>query len=199
MKQPHQAIRLALKLGMKIKLAGKIDYAGSDYYAEECAQFENNPLVEFLGELGMEDKIEMVSKAKCNLHPTGWREPFGLSVLEAAYCGTPTLAIARGSMPELIEEERTGMLVEDYAEGYHLIQKCFEMDREYIAQRSRLLFNYKNMSKQYLVAYQKVIEIFKQQEKFPEDTQRTILKDMKHQIQDIWSSLTEGKDVGRGW
>lgn len=197
MKQPHQAIRLALKLGMKIKLAGKIDYEGSDYYIEECLQFENNPLVEFLGELGMEDKIKMVSKAKCNLHPTGWREPFGLSVLEAAYCGTPTLAIARGSMPELIEEERTGILVEDYAEGYHLIQKCFEMDREYIAQRSRLLFNYKNMSKQYLVAYEKVIEIFKEQEKFPEDTQRTILKDMKNQIQDIWNSLTESKDVGK--
>lgn len=160
-KNPHLAIQLAINLNMKIKVAGKIDFRGSDYFKEKVQRYFDHPLVEYLGELGFEEKVKLLSHAKCNLHPTGFREPFGLTILEAAYCGTPTLAIARGSMPELIEEGKTGMLVEDFVEGYHQIDECFNMDRGYISQRARLLFNYKTMSKQYEIAYKQVIKQFK--------------------------------------
>jgi glycosyltransferase involved in cell wall biosynthesis len=156
-KSPHLAIELAISLGMKIKLAGKIDHDGEGYYEEEIEPYLKHPLVEYLGELGFDDKVQLISNAKCNLHPTNFREPFGLTVLEAAYCGTPTMAIARGSMPELIESERTGLLVEDFVEGRHLINQCFAMNREYIASRARQLFNYQTMTKQYVSAYEKVI------------------------------------------
>ena len=160
LKNPHLAIELAVNLGMKIKVAGKLDHEGADYYKKKIQKFEGHPLVELMGELGFEKKVELLSKAKCNLHPISLREPFGLSVIEAAYCGTPTLAVSRGSMPELIEEGRTGLLVEDIAEGYHYINECFEMDRRYIAHRARLLFNYKTMAKQYVKAYEQVLQIF---------------------------------------
>lgn len=160
-KNPHLAIQLAINMGVKIKLGGKIDFEGEHYFKDEIEKYLEHPLVEYLGELDFDQKVEMLSKAKCNLHPTGFREPFGLTVLEAAYCGTPTLAITKGSMPELIEEGRTGMLVEDFVEGYHQIKECFEMDRNYIANRSRLLFNYKVMTEQYLQAYSKVLDDFK--------------------------------------
>lgn len=158
-KNPHLAIQLALALGVKIKLAGKIDFKGEEYFKDEIEPHLSHPLVEYLGELGFDDKIALLSGAKCNLHPTNFREPFGLTVLEAAYCGTPTLATARGSMPELIEVGRTGMLVEDFIEGMHAIKECFEMDRSYIASRSRQLFNYQTMSSDYVKAYNKVIEL----------------------------------------
>lgn len=156
-KNPHLAIKLAINLGIKIKVAGKIDYQGDGYFEQEVAPLLKHRLVEYLGELGLSAKVELLGGAKCNLHPTGFREPFGLTVLEAAYCGTPTLAIARGSMPELIEEGRTGMLVEDFEEGYHQIEECFKMNRRYIANRARLLFNYRTMTQQYINAYQSVI------------------------------------------
>ncbi len=159
-KNPHLAIQLAVNLGMRIKVAGKIDYLAEGYFDEEVKPFFDNPLVEYLGELGFEEKVELLSHAKCNLHPTGFREPFGLDVLEAAYCGTPTLAVERGSMPELIEEGRTGMLVEDFVEGYHQIHECFDMDRNYIATRARMLFNYSTMADQYIRAYHRVLENF---------------------------------------
>lgn len=159
-KNPHLAIKLAINLGIKIKVAGKIDFQAEGYFDDEVRPYLDHPLVEYLGELGFDDKVELLSKAKCNLHPTGFREPFGLDVLEAAYCGTPTLAIARGSMPELIEEGRTGMLVEDLIEGYHQIQACFDMDRDYIATRARSLFNYQTMAKQYIRTYLAIIEAF---------------------------------------
>jgi glycosyltransferase involved in cell wall biosynthesis len=156
-KSPHLAIELAINLGIKIKLAGKLDYLGYRYFREKVKPYFDHPLVEYLGELNFKDKVKLLSNAKCNLHPTYFREPFGLIPMEAAYCGTPTLAIARGAMPELIENGRTGMLVEDYIEGFHSINACFEMDREYIAKRSRRKFNYHNMTKDYIRAYRRVL------------------------------------------
>jgi len=157
-KNPHLAIELAISLGMKIKLAGKIDHQGIDYFNQEIKPYLKHPLVEWLGELAEKEKIELISKARCNLHPTSFREPFGLTVLEAAYCGTPTLAINRGAMPEIIEEGRTGAMVQDFIEGYFKINECFSMDRRYIAQSARKRFNYQIMAGQYLRAYRKVIK-----------------------------------------
>lgn len=156
-KNPHLAILLAIKYGIQIKLGGKIDYIGNDYFKKEVKPLLKHPLVEYLGELNRKQTIEVLSRAKCNLHPTSFREPFGLTVLEAAYCGTPTMAITRGSMPELIEEGKTGILVEDFVEGFHEIEKSFSLDRLYIAQRARKKFNYKNMTKGYIRAYRKAI------------------------------------------
>ncbi len=190
-KLPHLAMQMAITLGKKIKLAGKIDYVGNEYFERECKPLFDHPLVEYLGELGMEEKVELISKAKCNLHPTGFREPFGLSVLEAAYCGTPTMAIDRGSMPELIEHERTGILVEDFAEGYHLINKCYEMDRGYISQRAKRLFNYKIMAKQYVMAYEKVTEIFKKKHHEDEAEKAKILQETKGQLKGYWKGVTQ--------
>ena len=163
-KNPHLAIQLAINKGIKIKIAGKLDHLGDGYFEEQIKPYFDHPLVEFLGEVNFEQKIELLSKAKCNLHPTNFREPFGLTVLEAAYCGTPTLAVARGSMPELIEEGRTGILVEDFVEGYSQLDIAFELDRNYIATRSRALFNYQNMAKQYVRIYEKIIAEFKSKE-----------------------------------
>jgi glycosyltransferase involved in cell wall biosynthesis len=160
-KAPHMAIQLALNLGEKIKLAGKLDHDSQGYFDEEIKPYLDNPLVEYLGELGFDEKVDLLSNAKCNLHPTNFREPFGLTVIEAAYCGTPTLAISRGSMPELIEEGRTGVMVEDYIEGRYRIEECYNLDRRYIASRARQLFNYRTMTAQYIEAYDKVIAEFK--------------------------------------
>jgi glycosyltransferase involved in cell wall biosynthesis len=189
-KNPHLAIQLAINLNMKLKIAGKIDYVGIDYFKNEIEPYLNHPNIEYLGELGFDDKVELVSKAKCNLHPTGFREPFGLSVLESAYCGTPTLAIDRGSMQELIENGRTGILVEDFVEGFYKIQDTFNFDREYISNRSRLLFNYRTMTKQYCIAYEKVIEAYKA----IEDKANSILeimKDAKERLQSVFGDSTQ--------
>ncbi|OVE78944.1 hypothetical protein BVY00_01600 [bacterium G20] len=160
-KSPHLAIQLAINLGIKIKLAGKIDLDGAKYFKEQIQPFLDHPLVEFLGEVGFSQKAKLLSNAKCNLHPLlGRREPFGLTVIEAAYCGTPTLAINRGSMPEIIREGKTGMLVEDFVEGYSEIEQCFKMDRAYIARRTRRHFNYQKMAEDYVKAYKKVLHDF---------------------------------------
>lgn len=159
-KNPHLAIELALSRGLKIKVAGKVDFFGKRYFEELVEPYFSHPDVEFLGEIGMQEKNELLAGAMVNIHPTGFREPFGLTVLEAAYCGTPTVAIAKGAMPEIIEQGRTGILVEDLAEAYHKIDSCFEMDRKYIAERAKYLFNYRVMAEKYVYAYEKVVRIY---------------------------------------
>ncbi len=175
-KSPHWAIQLAIALGMKIKVAGKRDFDSDGYFEAKIAKYLSHPLVEYLGEIGFDEKIELLSKAKCNLHPTNFREPFGLTVIEAAYCGTPTLAMSRGSMPELIENGRTGILVEDFVEGFHKIHECYEMNREYIAKRARQSFTYKIMSKQYEAAYNNVLTKFKH----PKTSEKKVPSRTKH-------------------
>lgn len=156
-KNPHMAIELALSHGIKIKLAGKIDYLSEGYFDKEVAKYFDHPLVEYLGELGFDDKIELISSARCNLHPTGFREPFGLTVIEAAYCGTPTIAIARGALPELIEQGKSGILVEDFVQAHSYFKKALSLDRRYVARRARRLFNYRRMTRQYIKAYATVL------------------------------------------
>lgn len=156
-KNPHMAIELAINAGLKIKLAGKLDFFGNEYFKTYVKKYLKHPLVEYLGELDSAATARLLGRAKCNLHPTGFREPFGLTVMEAAYCGTPTLAIARGSMPELIHEGTTGLLVEDFVAGVHQVHECFGMDRIAIAKRARGLFNYQRMSREYLKIYSSII------------------------------------------
>jgi glycosyltransferase involved in cell wall biosynthesis len=193
-KNPHLAVPLAVNLGVPIRLAGKIDFQGERYFEEQIRPHLAHPLVEFLGELDFDEKVDLLANARCNLHPTGFREPFGLTVLEAAFCGTPTLAIARGSMPELIEVGRTGMLVEDFVEGYHQIEDCFEMDRAYIAQRARLLFNYKTMTRQYLRAYERVIEIFETRRE-QDSIIRSLAAHTKSDLDTIWQEETSSDNA----
>ncbi len=159
-KNPHQAIELALNLETPIKLAGKLDFLGSEYFEEELKPLFKHPLVEYVGELNDQEKRQLISQASLNLHPTNFREPFGLTVLEAAYCGTPTIAVSRGAMSELIEHERTGILVEDFIEAYHQVETALQLDRAYVSQRARMLFNYRKMTQQYLSAYHKVIDLY---------------------------------------
>ncbi len=164
-KNPHLAIAMAQTLGIKIKLAGKIDYKGAKYFKKFIEPHLEDPLVEYLGELNFEQKVKLMSNSKCNIHPIGFREPFGLTVLESAYCGTPTLAFHRGSMPELIEQGRTGMVVEDVMEACSVIENCFAMHRDYISERSKSLFKYQRMTKEYEEIYQKIIDANSQKQK----------------------------------
>lgn len=157
-KNPHLAIELALKKQMKIKLAGKIDFVGRDYFNQMVKPMLKHPLVEYLGELNFKDKVKLMSHAAANLHPTSWREPFGLTIIESGYSGTPTLAISRGSMPELITDT-TGALVEDFVEGYWVLDKVLSLDRARVARRTRYRFNYLRMTRGYVKAYKNAIKL----------------------------------------
>jgi glycosyltransferase involved in cell wall biosynthesis len=186
-KNPHQAIELAILKEKTIKVAAKYEYVDDRYFQEKCKSLLSNPLVNNVTEQDDPGKKSVLSNAKLNLHPTNFREPFGLTVLEAAYCGTPTLAIRRGSMSELIENGKTGFLVEDFTEGYFLTEKCEALDRAYIASRARRMFNYTIMSKQYSNIYENIIKIYK--DKINGDKLKQYVSDSKYQNDELYKNL----------
>lgn len=153
-----EAIELAIALDRPIKVCGPVHYRDRDYFEAKIRPHLTHPLVEYLGELIGNEKVAIMASAKANLHLANWREAFGLSVLESAYCGTPTLAKRCGAMQELIEDMQTGLLVEDLAEAFLSFEALDGIDRRYTAQRARTLFNYRRMTEDYLAAYQKVYE-----------------------------------------
>jgi glycosyltransferase involved in cell wall biosynthesis len=157
-KQPHVAIQLAIQCQMKIKLAGGVSNdRAQQYFSANVEPLLGHPAVEYLGEVGLEEKIDLISHARCNLHPTGFREPFGLSVIEAGFCGTPTLAIKRGALGEIIKHGETGILVEDFAEGCYRVHECINLDRRCVAEYTREMFNHIRMASGYVKAYEALL------------------------------------------
>jgi glycosyltransferase involved in cell wall biosynthesis len=57
------------------------------------------------------DVAELYRRAELLIHPARW-EGFGLALLEAMLAGKPVVACRAGSAPELVEEGRTGLLVQ---------------------------------------------------------------------------------------
>ncbi len=158
-KQPHLAIQLARFLGLPLKLAGPIHpQFDQSYFDAFCKPLIDGTSVEYLGELGFADKVNLLANALCNLHPTGFRDPCPLVPIEAGFCGTPTLAIRRGALAELVEDKVTGRLVEDFAEGAFAIEDCLALDRGAVSVRVRARFNRENMARGYVEVYGKLLD-----------------------------------------
>ena len=116
-KRPDRAIRIAQALGLRIKIAAKIDKVDEAYFREHIASLFNLPGVEYIGEIDERSKSEFLGEASALLFPIDWPEPFGLSMIEAMACGTPVLAFRCGSVPEIIDPGVTGLIVDSMDEA----------------------------------------------------------------------------------
>lgn len=84
----------------------------------------DNRLAEFIGEIGDGQKQAVFGDAMAVLFPIDWPEPFGLALIEAIACGTPVVAFRRGSVPEVIDDNVTGLIVDDVDEAVKMIPPC---------------------------------------------------------------------------
>lgn len=123
----HTAIKIALDLNIPLKIAAPKDE--NDYFKEEIEPYLDNPLIDYIGEVDVLKRNELLKKAKVFINPIQWDEPFGLVVPEANACGTPVVAFSRGAMPELIKEGKNGFIVKaDNVEDFKLkIKAIFDM------------------------------------------------------------------------
>jgi len=111
-KGPDLAIRAARAIGRRIVLAGKLNEPGERRYFEERIAPMLGPDAEYVGEADAALKRELYLKAACLAFPIRWDEPFGMVMVEAMACGTPVAAIGRGSVPEVVDDGRTGVIVD---------------------------------------------------------------------------------------
>ncbi|HEX2929019.1 MAG TPA: glycosyltransferase family 4 protein [Candidatus Binatia bacterium] len=157
-KRLDRAIEIAKRANMKLKIAAKVDPVDARYMETEIRPLLDHPLVEFIGEIGEEEKKEFLGNAYALLFPIDWVEPFGLVMIEAMACGTPTIAFRRGSVPEVIDPGVTGYVVEDVEGALAALDKIPIFDRERCRQVFEKRFSVNRMATDYLKIYERLID-----------------------------------------
>jgi glycosyltransferase involved in cell wall biosynthesis len=154
-----RAIKIALRSGIPLKIAAKVDRTDQEYYDEFVRPLiEGSSLVEYIGEIGDNEKPNFLSGALGLLLPIDWPEPFGLVMIEAMACGTPVIAYNRGSVPEIIDEGLTGFIVEDETSAVAAVGRLSRLSRAAVRKQFELRFTARRMALDYLAAYRSLTE-----------------------------------------
>lgn len=157
-KRPDQAIEIAKRSGLPLRIAAKVDPADQNYFEAEIEPLLNHPLIEFIGEISDAEKDEFLGNARALVCPYDWPEPFGLVLIEALACGTPVLAYRRGSIPEIIDHGVTGFICETVSEMVDAVGQVSLIDR----QRCRTAFDERftadRMARDYVALYERLLE-----------------------------------------
>jgi glycosyltransferase involved in cell wall biosynthesis len=152
-KGPERAIAIAKAVGMPLKMAAKVDAADRVYFESEIRPLLDDPLIEFIGEIGDAEKSEFLGGAEALLFPIEWPEPFGLVMIEAMACGTPVIGYNYGSVPEVIDNGISGFVVEGEAEAVAAVAAARRLDRREIRRRFDRRFSATAMARGYLDLY----------------------------------------------
>ncbi|MBV8476397.1 MAG: glycosyltransferase family 4 protein [Acidobacteria bacterium] len=152
-----QAIEIAKRAGMELKIAAKIDRADQEYFDTLIKPLLDHPLIDFVGEIGYPEKNAFLGNAYALLFPIDWPEPFGLVMIEAMGCGTPVIAYSRGSVPEVIEDGVSGFIVTGIDGAVEALARVPQLDRLLIRARFEQRFSAARMAEDYTRVYQRLI------------------------------------------
>ncbi len=149
-----EAIQIARKSKRKLLIAGIIQDEG--YYRDKIEP-ELDEQVEYIGHAGPDKRKHLLGKASALLHPINFNEPFGMSVAEAMLCGTPVIAFNKGSMPELIQDAKTGFLVNTVDEAVEAVSRIGDLKRTDCYDWASSKFSCEKMVDDYYKLYQQIL------------------------------------------
>ncbi len=155
-KGTHEAIKVAQRAGARLIIAGIVQ--DEEYFEKMVAPSVDGDQIRYIGPVAMPEKGDLLGHARALLHMINFDEPFGLSVVEAMACGTPVIAIDRGSMRELIRDGRTGFLVADEEDALESVRKIDSIDRKKCRSWVEERFTQERMVEDYLKVYQMILE-----------------------------------------
>lgn len=155
-KGTHDAILIAKATNKKLIIAGIVQ--DNNYFKEKVEPFLDDEQIMFVGHAGAEKRNELLGNALALLHPIYFDEPFGLSVAEAMFCGTPVIAYNKGSMPELIKQNVSGFLVNDLHEAMNAVNEIYKINRKDCSVYAREKFSMTQMIEKYISAYKYMLE-----------------------------------------
>ncbi len=156
-KGPDVAIRVAREAGIPLRIAAKVDSADRTYFERVIRPLLDDPLIEFIGEIGAEEKTAFLANALALLFPIRWPEPFGLVMIESMACGTPVIGWNRGSVPEVIEPGRTGFIVRSEREALEAVRQVGRLDPRAVRAAFEHRFTARHMAEAYLDVYRTLL------------------------------------------
>ncbi len=154
-KGTYEAIQVARRVGLPLIIAGIVQ--DERYFNERVAPYVDGGMVKHIGPVGPPEKYELLGRARALLHLINFDEPFGLTVVEAMACGTPVIAIRRGSMPELIADGVTGFLVPDWEGAAARVKDVERIDRTHCRAWVEERFTQERMVRDYLNVYRRIL------------------------------------------
>jgi glycosyltransferase involved in cell wall biosynthesis len=155
-KGTHLAIEIAKKSGIPLKIAGEVQPSYKSYWETIVKPLVDGKFIEYVGEVGMEEKIELLGNSLAMVFPVQWDEPFGLVLIEAMACGTPVLATPRGSVREVVKEGVSGYVREsttELAECARDLKVTARTVRGYMEE----LFSVQRMTRDYINLYAEIL------------------------------------------
>jgi glycosyltransferase involved in cell wall biosynthesis len=156
-KGPEVAIRMAKRAGIPLRIAAKVDSADTAYFKAVVEPLLDHPLIEFVGEIGDEQKSEFLGNARALLFPILWPEPFGLVMIEAMACGTPVVAFDCGAVSDIIQHGVTGFIAHSEAQALAAVSCVDQLDRRAVRARFDRQFTAESMARAYVDVYSDLI------------------------------------------
>jgi len=153
-KRPDRAIEIAKRTGIPIRIAAKVDRVDEEYFEREIKHLLADSLVEFIGEISDSQKQEFLGNALACLMPIDWPEPFGINMIEAMACGTPTVAFRQGSVPEIITEGVNGFIIDSIDEAVDAVSRIRTLSRAECRRVFEEKFTASRMAADYLRIYE---------------------------------------------
>ncbi len=156
------AIEIAKQVGMKLKIAAKVDKVDREYFETLIKPLLDHPLVEYIGEIGEAEKDDFLGKAYALLFPIDWPEPFGLVIIEAMACGTPIIARLHGAVPEVMEHGVTGYVVKDIKSAVKAVKDVKKLSRRRCREVFEKRFTARRMAENYLKVYESLVKNYQE-------------------------------------
>jgi glycosyltransferase involved in cell wall biosynthesis len=155
-KRADRAIEIARRAGLRLRIAAKVDRADCQYFQENIEPLLDQPHVEYVGEICEDDKCDFLGHARALLFPIDWPEPFGLVLIEAMSCGTPSVAWRAGAVPEILEDGMTGYIVDSIDAAVEAVHKAVRLDRQAVRAAFERRFTAERMTRDYVELYRRL-------------------------------------------
>ena len=156
-KGTHLAIAIAKKAGIPLKIAGEIQPMYQSYWESMVKPHVDGKFIEYLGEMGLEEKIELLGNSMAMLFPIQWHEPFGLVMIEAMACGTPVLALSGGAVDEVVKEGVSGH-IRSTPEELVECAKNLKLDPQAVRAYMEEFFSVNRMGRDYVSLYTEILQ-----------------------------------------
>lgn len=152
------AIDVARAVGIPLRIAAKVDPVDREYFERMVRPRIDGTLVQYVGEIGDDEKWKFLGEALCLLFTIDWPEPFGLAAIEALACGTPVVARPCGAVPEIIAPGDTGWLAESVPALADAVRRVDALDRARCRDVVTRRFSVEAMTAAYEAVYRNLVE-----------------------------------------
>jgi glycosyltransferase involved in cell wall biosynthesis len=156
-KGPDLAVQLAKMTGRRLLMAGMIEDQHKAFYDEKVAPLVDGKQIEYLGMLDQRELAKYYRKAAAVLFLISWCEPCSLVAIETQASGTPIIGTNWGCIPEIVEDGKTGFLVDTVEKAAQAVEKLTQIDPRECRARAERMFSAPVMAKGYVDVYNRIL------------------------------------------